>query len=35
MLKELIEVTFFAIQVNFCFTDTDFTEAQFDKGPSI
>ena len=35
MLKELIEVSFFAIQVNFCFTDTNFTEAQFDKDPSI
>ena len=33
MLKEPIEVSFFAIQVNFPFTDTNFTEAKFDKDP--
>ena len=33
MLKEPIEVSFFAIQVNFGFTDTTFTEAKFDKDP--
>ena len=33
MLKELIEVSFFAIQANFRFTDTNFTEAKFDNGP--
>ena len=33
MLKEPIEVSFFAIQVNFAFTDTNFTEAKFDKDP--
>ena len=31
MLKELIEVSFFAIQANFCFTDTDFAKAKLDK----
>ena len=33
MLKELIEVSFFAIQAHFRFTDTNLTEAKFDKGP--
>ena len=33
MLKELIEVSFFAIQAKFRFTDTSFTEAKFDKDP--
>ena len=33
MLKELIEVSFFAIQAKFRFSDTNFTEAKFDKDP--
>ena len=33
MLKEPFEVSFFAIQANLCFTDTNFTEAKFDKDP--
>ena len=33
MLKEQLEVSFFAIQANFRFTDTYFTEAKFDKDP--
>ena len=33
MFKELIEVSFFAIQANFRFTDRYFTEAKFDKDP--
>ena len=33
MLKEPIEVSFFAIQANFPFTDTNFTKAKFDKTP--
>ena len=32
-LKELIEVSFFAIQRKFRSTDTNFTEAKFDKDP--
>ena len=31
MLKELIEVSFFAIQANFRFTDTDLAKAKLDK----
>ena len=34
MLQELIEVSFFAIQAKFHFTETNFTEAKFDKDPS-
>ena len=33
MLKEPTEVSFFAIQANFPFLDTNFTEAKFDKDP--
>ena len=33
MLKEQLEVSFFAIQANFRFTDTYFTEAKFHKDP--
>ena len=33
MLSEPVEVSFFAIKTNFCFTDTNFTEAKFDKDP--
>ena len=33
MLQELIEVSFFAIQAKFHFTETNFTEAKFDKDP--
>ena len=33
MIKEQIKVSFFAIQANFCFTDTNFTEGKFDKDP--
>ena len=33
MLKGLIEVSFFAIQANFHFTDTNFTKAKFGKDP--
>ena len=33
MLKEPIEVSLLAIQANFPFTDTNFTEAKFDKDP--
>ena len=33
MLKEPIKVSFFAIQANFPFTDTNFTAAKFDKDP--
>ena len=33
MLKGLIEVSFFAIQANFYFTDTNFTKAKFCKDP--
>ena len=33
LLKELIAVSFFAIQAKFPFTDTNFTEAKFDKDP--
>ena len=35
MLKEPIEVSFFAIQANFRFTDMNLTEAKFDKDPLI
>ena len=31
MLKEPVEVSFFAIQANFHFTDMNFTDAKFDK----
>ena len=31
MLKEPIEVSFFAIQANFRLTDTNFNEVKFDK----
>ena len=31
MLKEPIEVSFYAIQANLPFTDANFTEAKFDK----
>ena len=31
MLKEQIQVSFFTIQANFCFTDTNFTKAKFEK----
>ena len=33
MLKWPIEVNFFAIQANFPFINTNFTEAKFDKDP--
>ena len=33
MLNEPVEVSFFAIKANICFTDTNFTEARFDKDP--
>ena len=33
MLKEPIEISFFAIQANFPFTDTNSTEAKFGKDP--
>ena len=33
MPKKPIEVSFFEIQANFSFTDTNFTEAKFDKDP--
>ena len=33
MSKELIEVSFFAIQAIFPFTDTNFTESKFVKEP--
>ena len=35
MLKEPIEVSLFAIQANFPFTDTNFTEAKFVKDPFL
>ena len=35
MLKEPIEMSFFAIQANFPFTDTNSTEAKSGKIPSI
>ena len=31
MLKEPIEVSFFAVQANLPFTDRNFTETKFDK----
>ena len=33
MPKKPTEVSFFEIQANFSFTDTNFTEAKFDKDP--
>ena len=33
MVPEPIEVSFFAIQANFCFIVMNFTETKFDKDP--
>ena len=35
MLKEQIQVSFFTIQAIFCFTDTNFNEAKFEKDSLI
>ena len=33
MSNEPVELSFFAIKANFCFTDTNFTDMKYDKDP--